>query len=189
MYFKYFYCVVGVALWWAFNWLIMGSKQVFPLTFYQLFQRPFLTLKHYCCEVWKHYHLALHECQCVLCSVCTAGLGKEIWLARGCHQWPGAPCDRCGANQGQTTCQLGTEDGSAAGTGSSRLRENPKETRTQARQQGSSLLEDRRQHLMIHCRLWLDEKLSSHVMPCYMYIQGISGFFKCTDGDNLCVYL
>lgn len=89
--------------------------------------------------VWKHEYLALCVCVCVLCSVCiVAGLGQEIWLAGSRHQRTRSPSDRPGPNQGPTACQLDPEGSDpAAHSDSSRPNQNPKETWTQARQQGS----------------------------------------------------
>lgn len=74
---------------------------------------------------------------CLHCPLFAAGLGKESWLAGRCHGWPWTASDRPRANQGQTACQLGTEDSSAAGPDSGRTYQDPKEKRAQAWQQGS----------------------------------------------------
>lgn len=73
----------------------------------------------------------------LLCSWFAVGLGKESWLAGRCHGWPRTAGDGPRANQGQTACQLGTEDSSAAGPDSGRTYQDPKEKRAKAWQQGT----------------------------------------------------
>lgn len=87
------------------------------------------------------------------CFFFPAGLGKEGWLAGGCHGWPRTASDRPRAHQGQTACQLGTEDSSSAGPESGRTYQDPKEKRAQAWQQGTYTSHTDMLHWVLLCSI------------------------------------
>lgn len=95
----YILSVFIVLLAWIYCKLLIDC--VFPLTFYQLSRRPFLTLKPYCCEVWKHYHLARHE-RHVSFALCVqlAWAKRSGWL-EAVISGPGRPVTGVGRTRGR----------------------------------------------------------------------------------------